>query len=381
MRRVVKDRPIDNLGMSSRSPSVVFLHGSNDLYGASRVLLDDVRVFRSLGWNVNVLLPQDGPLTALLRDAGAEVEVRGLRVLRRVALSRTRLPLVLPRSVASADLVVLWTLALAPYLPLLAVRRKAVICSVHEIQLGSMGSMLGWIVARLAGGLMTNSTATATWLRRCGGRRGSSVVAYPVAPAYDPLPPPPKDRPFHVLMAGRVNGSKGHVEAVHACRLARAAGLEVRLTLLGSPYPGQEAHLDVLRKAIGSEDWIAYLGQVDSIRPYLADAHVLLVPTTKPEPFGIVALEAWAAGRLVLASDIGGLSEAADLVGGITFPAADIDSMARVIVDVARAGGQQLDTDGSAPAGRLCSLAQRQVAWWELLARVEKINSVVGVDR
>jgi glycosyltransferase involved in cell wall biosynthesis len=347
---------------------VTLLHGSNDTYGASRVLVDDARALRSLGWEVQVLLPEDGPLTSLLNDVGARVELHDLHVLRRVSLRRTRLPLHLPATVASSDLVVLWTMALAPYLPILAQRAKPTICSVHEIQPGTAGTVLAWTVARLADGLMANSSATAAWLRECGGRRGNAVVAYPVAPAYDPLPAPPADQPFHVLVAGRVNGHKGHVEAVSACRLARAAGLDLRLTLLGSPYPGQEGHLDALLRAIDGEDWIAYPGEVESIRPYLADANVLLVPTTKPEPFGIVALEGWAAGRLVLASDIGGLSEAADLVGGVKFPPCDVHGIARVLLDVSRNSGSAEPPNGSAAAAGLCSLAQREAAWQELLA-------------
>jgi glycosyltransferase involved in cell wall biosynthesis len=346
---------------------VVFVHGSNDTYGASRVLVDDVCVFRSLGWSISVILPEDGPLTQLLGEAGAEVEFRDLRVLRKVSVSKTRMPVSLPRSVLGSDLVVLWTLALVPYLPTLVLRRKSTVCSVHEIQLGTAGAFLARAVALLADGMMANSAATASWLQRCGGRGTNPVVAYPVAPPYDPFPRPAQDRPFHVLVAGRINGYKGHIEAVRACRLARAAGLELHLTLVGSPYPGQEAHLDALLKAINGEMWVTYLGQVETIRPHLADAHALLVPTTKPESFGIVVLEAWAAGRPVLASDIGGLSEATDLVGGTKFPPGDVHGIARVLLDVATTNGGLCGGEGPSPVAGLCSPAQRVAAWRELL--------------
>jgi glycosyltransferase involved in cell wall biosynthesis len=351
-------------------PRVAFLHGSNDTYGASRVLVEDVRVLRSLGWQVNVLLPADGPLTALLEDAGADVEVRDLRVLRRAALAGTRLPVSLPRTVGEADLVVAWTLALASYLPALALAGKATVCSVHEIQPGRAGTLLARGASLLSDGLMANSTATADWLSSCGGSRAQPLVAYPVAPPFDPLPPPPDEGPFGLLLAGRLNGHKGHLEAVGACRLARAEGLDLQLTLLGAPYPGQEAHLHALLEQIDGEPWVSYQGEVDVVRPYLADAHAMLVPTTKPEPFGIVALEAWAAGRLVLASDVGGLSEAADMVGGVKFPPGDVQAMARVLIEVAARRGKTIGMDGSAPAATLCSLSRRAAAWRELLEAV-----------
>jgi glycosyltransferase involved in cell wall biosynthesis len=355
---------------SAMTRRVAFLHGGNDNYGASRVLVGDVGILRSLGWDVDVLLPEDGPLTAALRDVGAQVEICDLHILRRSSLSRTRLPVSLPATVAAADLVVLWTLGLSPYLGVLAFNGKPNICSVHEIQPGLSGAIFAWIVTRLAGGLMANSTATASWLRRGGGLGTDPAVAYPIAPAYDPLPQPLAARPFRALLAGRVNGYKGHVEAISACQIARTAGLDVRLTLLGSPFRGQEAHLEALKSAMEGRDWIAYLGQVDNIRPHLADAHVLLIPTTRPESFGIVALEAWAAGRPVLAADVGGLSEAADLVGGKKFRSRDVHGLARLLLEVSREGGAAEHTDGSAPVATLCSLAQREVAWRQLLARV-----------
>jgi glycosyltransferase involved in cell wall biosynthesis len=343
-------------------PRVAFLHGSNDTYGASRVLIDDVRVLRSLGWRVDVLLPDDGPLTEPLRGAGAQVEISDLRVLRRAALTRTRVPVALPRTVSEADLVVTWTLALASYLPALALAGKRTVCSVHEIQLGTAGSLLGRGAALLSDGLMANSMATAGWLRECGGGRARPLVAYPVAPPYDPLPPP-AERPFGLVLAGRVNGYKGHLEAVGACRIAREEGLDLRLTLLGAPFPGQEDHLETLLREIDGERWISYRGEVQSVRPYLADAHAMLVPTTRPESFGLVALEAWAAGRKVLASDVGGLSEAADLVGGIKVPPADIPAIAQAILWAAREPGAQ----SLQRVAYLCSAAQREAAWRQLL--------------
>jgi glycosyltransferase involved in cell wall biosynthesis len=351
-------------------PRVAFLHGSNDLYGASRVLVDDVGVLGALGWEVDVVLPEAGPLTELLAGAGATVHTQSLHVLRRVAPSRIRVPLALPAPVAGADLVVLWTLALASYMPALMARRKPTICSVHEILESGAGSVLGAAVGRMAGGVMANSQATAFWMRRCRGVRAMPVVAYPVAPEYRPYDMPAPDRQLQILLAGRVNGQKGHLEAVLACRQARQAGVEVRLTLVGAPFPGQEVHLERLLAAADGADWIQYVGEVPSIQPFLADAHILLVPSTTPEPFGIVALEGWAAGRAVIASDLGGLSEAADLVEAVKCKAGDIDALARILTEIATGCRSLAPAAGTAPVATTCTLQQRRSSWQRLLAEV-----------
>jgi hypothetical protein len=344
------------------------LSGANDLYGASRGILFDVEALHGLGWEVDVLLPEDGPLTPELVAAGAGVEITDLAVLRKVTLRRTRVPVTLPARAAQADLVVPYTLALATYLPALAARRRPTVCSVHEIQPSAAGAALAAAAGLLSGCLLANSRATARWLARSSPRRRRSpIVCYPVAPPYDPLPLPPADTPFQVLTAGRVNGHKGHVEAVEACRMARADGLDVRLTLLGSPYPGQERHLDDLQRAIGGEDWVAFLGQVDDIRPHMAEAHVLLVPSTSPEPFGLVALEGWAAGRLVIGSDTGGLSEAIALVGGLACPPRDVRAIADALLRTARSSAHRSPAGASAAAATVCSILRRQDSWREAL--------------
>lgn len=350
-----------------RPGRIAVAHGSNDLYGASRVLLDDVGILRELGHAVAVILPADGPLTERLEAAGAEVRVEDLKVLRRAALRQVRLPLVLPAAMAEADLVVLWTLALAAYLPALRARRKPTVCSVHEIQPSRGGRVLAAAASLLADRLMANSAATADWVQGASRRASRPLVAYPAAPSYAPLPPAPRQGPVEILIAGRVNGHKGHLEAVEACRLARRGGVDLRLTLLGAPYEGQERHLEALLAAVADADWAEYRGQVDEIGPFLAAAHLLLVPSTRPEPFGIVALEGWAGGREVLAADTGGLAEAADLIGAAKFPPGDVEAMAELIGKAARG-----ERNGQAPVSpdsvySLCSAERRSLVWREVL--------------
>jgi glycosyltransferase involved in cell wall biosynthesis len=62
-------------------------------------------------------------------------------------------------------------------------------------------------------------------------------------------------------------------------------------------------------------------------------ADVVVVPSTKPEPFGLVAIEAMAAGRSVIAANHGGLSEIViDGVTGTLFSPGSINSLASAIV-------------------------------------------------
>jgi glycosyltransferase involved in cell wall biosynthesis len=352
---------------------IAFLHGSNDLYGASRVLAQDVELLQAHGHKIVVALPEDGPLTEVLEGLGVRVSIEPLIVLRKVAgTAALRMPVRLPTVCDSADVVVLWTLALAAYLPLLRLLRRRVLCSVHEILPGRAGRLLATITCALSHALMVNSSATGRWLTS-NGRFGKPQLAYPVAPIYEPM-----DRiglesdALRLLLMGRVNGHKGHLEAVHAAQAARDAGEEIELTLLGGAFSGQEQHLVELFAAIKDLPWVRYEGEVTETREFLGKCDVVLIPSTRPESFGIVAVEAWAAGRRVIASDIGGLVEAATMVEGLLVSTADIAGLCQAIVRAARESAIRAAPLASAPVSKLCTLAARELAWKSILGQAAR---------
>ncbi len=349
---------------------IAFLHGSNDLYGASRVLLSDVRILSEAGHAVDVILPDEGPLTRPLTDAGARVVVTPVRVLRKVdGMRALRPPVQLPAPANEADVVVTWTLALSGYLPLIRARRKLAIASVHEILEGRSGTYLARGTARFAHRIMTNSETTTGWLVHCGVASRACTLSYPEAPQFRPLERPAFDGTLRAVLAGRVNGHKGQLEAVEAVRIARSSGVSVDLDLVGGAYPGQEPHLEALLRAIDGMEGVRYLGEVDDVVPVMQRAHVVLVPTTQPEPFGVVALEAWACGRRVIASDTGGLREATRMVEGISVPPRDSAALAAALGRVATEPALRESPREDAEVSRLCTAEHRRRAWTNLLRR------------
>jgi glycosyltransferase involved in cell wall biosynthesis len=352
---------------------IAFLHGSNDLYGASRVLAQDVELLLAQGHEVVVALPADGPLTAVLRNLGAHVSVESLRVLRRVdGAAAARPPARLPSACEDADVVVVWTLALAAYLPLLRIRRRRVVCSVHEILPGVPGRLLAAAACVCAHALMVNSKATARWLTGDFKSRRAQL-AYPIAPPYRPADRQPgAPGSLRLLLMGRVNGSKGQLEAVRATQAARAGGADIQLTLLGGSFAGQERHLAELLAAIGELSWAHYGGEVSDPEASIGACDVVLIPSTKPESFGIVALEAWAAGRRVIASDEGGLSEAAGMVQGLLVAPADVGELCRAIERVAHDPRLRAGPPADAAAGELCTRQARELAWEACLTQAAR---------
>jgi glycosyltransferase involved in cell wall biosynthesis len=344
---------------------VAVLHGSNDLYGASRVLLDDVRIFAQRGAHVDVVVPCSGPLDTAVPTAGGRLVVDPtLRVLRRSGSAASAVPFRLPAACHHADAVLVWTLALAPYLPLLRASRKHSVLAVHEILEGARGRLLALWGQSLASSVVANSRATRDWFVAGSARREVEVI-YPIAPAWRPAPFP--DTPLTVLLAGRVNGNKGHLLAVDAVERVRLAGVSINLVLAGAPFPGQEAHLEALLKRLERAPWATYVGEHAGIDDLLAESHGLVVGTTVPEPFGLVCLEAWSKGRMVVAPDSGGTAEAVRLVEGVTYRSSDADSLAQALLMLSEADAFRTGTRADAPVADQCSVAARADGWDRVL--------------
>lgn len=139
----------------------------------------------------------------------------------------------------------------------------------------SMPSPLRWLaqrVARRADRLLANSDDTAAHLRDLGGR--PEVV--PPGVDLDRFRPTPRPAERRVLYLGGRNSRKGYEVAQ---RLAD--------TLVGP--------------------WLSELDPAE-VPALIADHDVVLVPSVA-EPFGLVAVEAIASGRWVVASDVGGLRD------------------------------------------------------------------------
>ncbi len=113
-----------------------------------------------------------------------------------------------------------------------------------------------------------------------------------------------------------------------------AAELPARLVLVGDG-PDLSQAIDLARE-LGVLDRVRLIGVVDDVAPYLRGADLLLLPS-RNESFGLVALEALAAGIPVIASRVGGLPEVVQHgVSGYLFPPGDVEGMARQAAAVLR---------------------------------------------
>jgi glycosyltransferase involved in cell wall biosynthesis len=138
-----------------------------------------------------------------------------------------------------------------------------------------------------------------------------------VVPTGVPIPPEvvPSEEPPHILFVGRLSEEKGVLELAAAAQglplvVAGSGHLASRIPGVVGPVPPRE------------------LGN------YYDRAAVVAVPSRR-EGYGLVAREAMAHGRPVVASAVGGLLEAVeDGVNGVLVPALDVPALRRALEEL-----------------------------------------------
>jgi phosphatidylinositol alpha-mannosyltransferase len=114
-----------------------------------------------------------------------------------------------------------------------------------------------------------------------------------------------QDGTRNLLFVGRFEPRKGLLELLKAYRILRKTGCDCRLLVVGGGPLGREARRYVATRRLKG---VEFLGRVtDEEKAQLfRTADVYISPATGGESFGIVLLEAMAAGTAIVASDIHG---------------------------------------------------------------------------
>ncbi|MBA2569765.1 MAG: glycosyltransferase family 4 protein [Chloroflexi bacterium] len=114
-----------------------------------------------------------------------------------------------------------------------------------------------------------------------------------------------RDGTANILYVGRFENRKGVLYLLKAYRVLRKQGFDCRLLLVGSGPQEREARRYVATRRLQGVEFLGRVSDVDKAR-YFATADVYVSPATGQESFGIVLLEAMAAGTPIVCSDIHG---------------------------------------------------------------------------
>jgi len=138
------------------------------------------------------------------------------------------------------------------------------------------------------------------------------------------------DRPI-VMMVSRLVREKGCADFLG---MAESLAGEADFVHVGPFEHDQSDALSEQEVAAASEaGTVTFVGAVDDVRPYLASATVVVLPSYR-EGIPRVAMEAAAMGRPVAAYDIRGVREVIDPGSGLLAPRGDLRALTAVVADL-----------------------------------------------
>lgn len=143
---------------------------------------------------------------------------------------------------------------------------------------------------------------------------------------------PSPRRDVDVLFAGNLIPRKGVDVLLRALPDVRNRHPSLRVVIAGDGT--ERGSLETLSASLGLTDTVSFVGQQrrEEIGRLFQRARVVVVPS-RAEPFGLVVVEAMAAGAHVVASDVGGIPEIAAATGGVLLVAPDDPAaLARALV-------------------------------------------------
>jgi glycosyltransferase involved in cell wall biosynthesis len=139
-----------------------------------------------------------------------------------------------------------------------------------------------------------------------------------------------------LAIVGRINAWKGHLLFLDALdRLPIRTQKHVEVVVAGEAPDGQEDYERQVRIRAGQSSMsesIEFRGFVDDMSGIYRCADVVVTPSTQPEPFGRVPLEAARYGKPTIASDCGGFRETVEHgITGLHFKTGDAADLTRAI--------------------------------------------------
>ncbi|MEJ1156003.1 glycosyltransferase family 4 protein [Microbacterium marmarense] len=324
----------------NRAISATFIHSSNEMYGADRMLLRVLSALRH-ETSATVWLPDDAPATEHklsneLASERIEHEEHRLPIIRRAnltllgAMRLARDTIAMSRVFRQNKPDVVWCATSAALPAALAARFAGVdkiVLHNQEVWRPREASILG-LFAIPVDRIVSISDAVHNSLP--ANARRKSIVIPNSSDDVAQVSLPADIAVTRFLMASRWNGWKGHETLLRAWAMAKEPGV---LVIAGSaPQSGTAVNVPELVESLGIGASVEIIGEVADLHDEIRRAHYVVMPSDQPEPFGLVAIEALSEGRPVVASAGGGLGRIiVDGECGHLFPNRDVSALARVL--------------------------------------------------
>ena len=319
--------------------NILFIHQSAELYGSDKTLLLLLKNLDKNKFKPIVLLPFDGPLKEALENENIEVVIAPVLKLYRKLFTPKNLIGFFKDIKAAFKIVnelhknyqftLIYSNTLAVLLGIMFAWKNNIkhLWHVHEIiEKPSLfkKAFVGLLSLKSNTHIVYNSQATKVFWELNKSIINKGVVIWNGIEINTPESSTSElfdirknlflAQPNEIILAlvGRISRWKGQMILLDAFNNLVQKNENIKLVFVGAPPPNQEKFQEDLEERITSfklNDKVLIIPFQNEIHKIWQAIDIAVVPSTEPEPFGMVAIEAMLAHKPIVGSNHGGLTE------------------------------------------------------------------------
>ena len=318
--------------MKQSAKRILLLHSSNDMYGASRIVLQVVDILIKAKYEVYVLLPYKGVLDKIITDKGASCSTYNLGVFRKKYLNLkglcNRLLKIKKATnyisdyIDKYDIDLLYTSTSVIISGGLAAKKKGILSMshIHEIPTGNKlyETFIGLFVRYFSTKVIAVSSSVEKhwqpYLKKTQLEKVYNGIVFPISDA--PENSKRKISPnVTVTSIARLIPYKGHKYFIEVAKELFKLNNQYQFLIVGDTFPGYESYEQELKTLVIKNDLhqnIHFLGYRTDIEAILAESDLFFHPSIAPDPLPTVLFEAIKMKVPLAATDLGGAVEILD---------------------------------------------------------------------
>lgn len=326
--------------------NILCIHQGYELYGSDRSFVLSVQTLKDIypKANITAVIPKTGPIVEILKPVCSKLVInKDLAILRKKELKKNIFQMIykIIKGVKNAiytakeyDLIYVNTIVVIDYIIASRFIKCPTILHIREIPTGIQRNIFSRIIAFSKMKLIFNSANTKKSFD-LNISQAQSVLLNGVT-GYNNVNIEKVDDEINILLIGRLTQWKGQLFFLEALKkLLEINKYNVKVRILGDVFEDQIEYRDLLIKCVEKNN-LKSIVQFKSFtkNPELEYnwSDIVVIPSTKPEPFGRVAIEGMSSSRCVVAANHGGLSEIIEnKKDGVLFEPNNIDSLVKEI--------------------------------------------------
>jgi glycosyltransferase involved in cell wall biosynthesis len=312
--------------------NILFIHQSAELYGSDKTVLLLLRYIDRTKFFPVVILPNEGPLKIELEKENIKVVIAPvLKLYRKIFTPKNILKSIkdIKKGIETLDALntlhhfdIVYSNTLAVLLGMIYAKKRKIkhLWHVHEIIVHPkfIASIFPKLLMRYSHLVVCNSKATQiNLIQRIPILESKSIVIYngieiPKAINLDKINLGFPEDNIIISLVGRISSWKGQQLLVSAFVILNEKYSNIKLVFLGSAPPNQEQFEISLKNKIAEnklQDKVFIFPFQKDVAKFWNSIDIAVVPSTEPEPFGMVAIEAMLAKKPVIAANHGGITE------------------------------------------------------------------------